>query len=83
VETGSKSDPVSIPPALVEGLTGRGLAFVRDCWHRYSGWAPASLALLRETGFTINAVEQLRGERGERQAQRTLLALLAALSLEK
>ena len=72
-----------IPPAVIEGLTGRGLDFVHDCWRRYSGWAPGSLVLLRESGFVVNACEQLRGEKGERQAQRMLLALLDALNLER
>jgi hypothetical protein len=67
----------------VEGLSGRGLAFVRDCWQRYSGWTPGTLVLLREAGQVITAVEQLRGEKGEREAQRMLVQLLAALQLEK
>jgi len=73
----------AMPAAVVEGLSGRGLAFVRDCWQRYSGWTPGTLVLLREAGQVITALEGLRGEKGEREAQRMLVQLLAALQLEK
>ena len=69
-----------IPAAVVDGLSGRGRDFVEAAWQRYSGWTAAALVLLRETGQVISALEQLRGERGERQAQRMLVQLLAALA---
>ena len=64
------------------GLTGRGLAFVNECWQNYAGWTPASLALLREAGSLLEEIEGLRGQRGERAAQRLFLSTLAALRLE-
>jgi hypothetical protein len=71
-----------LPEGLVEGLAGRGAAFVRDSWAAYSGWTVSTLVLLREAGHLVDQLEQLRGQRGERAAQRLLLATLAALRLE-
>jgi hypothetical protein len=75
-----RAEPV--PAALTEGLHGRGLAFVEDCWATYDGWTAASCVLLREAGHLIEQLEQLRGKPGERTAQRLLLGTLAALNLE-
>ena len=72
-----------VPADLVEGLTGRGLAFVRTCWATYAGWTPASRVLLREAGQLIEQLESSRGQRGERAAQRLLLSTLAALHLQQ
>lgn len=70
------------PEAVTTGLSGRGFAFVNECWQTYTGWTPASLALLREAGSLLEQLESLRGQRGERAAQRLFLATLAALRLE-
>ena len=67
------------PADLLAGLTGRGRAFVERCWTEYAGWTPASLALLHEAGRLLAELETLRGQRGERAAQRLLLSVLAAL----
>jgi hypothetical protein len=74
--------PDPVPPALIEGLRGRGLAFATNCWARYHGWSPSSLELVREACLIMDALEGLRGEKGERPAQRTLLQILNALRLE-
>ena len=73
-------DPIS--PAVLEGLTGRGLQLVQDCWTGYSGWTVVSLELLHEAGMLIAALEQQRGVKGERAAQRLLVTILNALNLE-
>jgi hypothetical protein len=75
--------PFPVPPALVEGLTGRGRAFVDECWVTYGGWTPATSVLLREAGLLIDELETLRGQRGERAAQRLLLSAIAALQLRE
>ena len=38
---------------MVEGLSGRGLAFVDATFRTYDGWNPQSLELLREVGFLL------------------------------
>jgi hypothetical protein len=77
----SPTDPLPPPASLVAGLSAPGLAVVEQCWRRYR-WAVAGLVLLRELGFTITWLEQHRGEKGEREAQRLLVQLVAALDLE-
>lgn len=76
----ANSEP--LPAVLVEGLVGRGLTFVAEVWQGYHGWTPSSSLLLREVGLVIDQLEALRGQEGERAAQRVLLALLGALRLE-
>jgi hypothetical protein len=71
------------PKALLEGLAGRGRVFVEECWATYAGWTPATLALLHEAGRLFDEIETIRGQRGERAAQRVLLAVLAALRGEQ
>jgi hypothetical protein len=71
--------PEPVPAALLEGLTARGRAFVEQCWDTYSGWSPASLALLHEAGRLLDELERVRGQKAERGAQRLLLSVLAAL----
>jgi hypothetical protein len=71
-----------LPSALIDGLADRGRAFVCDCFSSHSGWNAASMTLLHEAGVVIDSLESLRGTRGERPAQRTLLQLLNALRLE-
>jgi hypothetical protein len=75
-----RAEPV--PADVSEGLSGRGLTFVRECWSTYSGWTASSRVLLREAGQLVDQLDTLRGQRGERAAQRLLLATLAALRLE-
>ena len=70
-----------MPTALTEGLTGPGLQFVQDCWTTYGGWTPPTLVLLKQAGRLLDDLESLRGQRGERQAQRLLVSVLAALQL--
>jgi hypothetical protein len=72
----------AIPEGVTAGLQAPGLAFVEACWAGYTGWGPSSLTLLREAAVTLDELEALRGTRGERAAQRVLLATLAALRLE-
>lgn len=70
-----------VPDDLVAGLIGRGRTFVEACWRTYADWTPPTLALLHEAGRLVDELEQLRGQRGERAAQRLLLATVAALHL--
>jgi hypothetical protein len=74
------ADP--LPAAVLAGLGVRGRAFVRECWDAYGGWTPATAALLREAGHLLEALEALRGQKGERAAQREFRAMVAALRLE-
>lgn len=76
--------PDPLPAELLAGLLpgGLGLAFVERCWQDYEGWTPASVMLLREAGMTIDALELMRGQKGERAAQRLLVTVLAQLRLE-
>jgi len=73
-----------LPPEVLAGLLpgGLGLQFMAQCWEGYEGWTPASVMLLREAGMTIDALELLRGQKGERQTQRLLVTLLLSLRLE-
>jgi hypothetical protein len=71
-----------LPEGVSAGLGAAGLTFAQDCWTSYQGWGPSSLRLLREAAVTIDALEGLRNQKGERQAQRMLLQVLAALRLE-
>jgi hypothetical protein len=74
--------PEAVPDGLLDGLVGPGRVFVEATFAHYSGWTPASLVVLREAGKVIDDLESLRGTRGERPAQRTLIALIASLRLE-
>ena len=71
-----------VPDVVAAGLTGAGLAFLTECWTTYAGWDPPSIVVLREAAYLITELEGLRGQRGERAAQRLLLSTLAALRLE-
>ena len=59
-----------VPEAVVEGLDGRGLAFVQDCWRSYADWGAQSLLLLREAGLLVSQLEAQRGTPAERATQR-------------
>jgi hypothetical protein len=76
------TSPELMPPALVEGLQGRGREFVEQTWAAYAGWSPPDLVLLHEAGLVLDQLETLRGTPGERAAQRLLLSLLAHLRVE-
>jgi hypothetical protein len=78
----ARSKPGAVPEYVVIGLSGRGLAFVEATWNAYGDWTPQSLELLREAGFLLTQIEALRGQKGERAAQRLLLSALSALRLE-
>jgi hypothetical protein len=73
-------DPV---PAVLDGLSGRGAAFVRAVWAEYGGWTSVTEMLLHEAGRLVDQLETLRGTKGERAAQRMLLSTLAALNLKE
>ena len=73
----------AVPACVTAGLSGPGLAFVTECWQQYGGWTAGSTVLLREAGMLVSQLEALRGQRGERPAQRLLLSTLAALRLEE
>jgi len=74
----------ALAPELLAGLAegGLGRAFVERCWQDYDGWSPSTLVLLREAGLLIDALDALRGQKGERAAQRMLVTVLAALRLQ-
>jgi hypothetical protein len=46
-----------VPAAVVEGLQAPGLAFVLDVWIHYGDWSPAAVALLRQAGQVVDAIE--------------------------
>jgi hypothetical protein len=75
-------DRPPLPASVLAGLGARGQAFARDCWDAYADWSPASLALLHEAGHLLDALEALRGQKGERAAQREFRAMVTALKLE-
>ena len=65
----------------LDGVEGRGRAFVQDCWQSFGEWTAQSLLLLREAGLLISQLDAQRGTPAERGTQRMLLSVLSALRL--
>jgi hypothetical protein len=80
--TAALDGPLPVPDDLITGLFGRGRRFVEAAWANYAGWGVGTRELLREAGMLFDQLETLRGQRGERAAQRLLVTILASLHLE-
>lgn len=72
-----------IAPALLAGLRegGPGRDFLRVSWATFTGWTPNLLVLLREASLLLDQLDTLRGQKGERAAQRLLVSVLSQLRM--
>jgi hypothetical protein len=67
---------------LWTGSRGAAGGFVEAAWAEYDGWTVGTRALLHEAGRLLDELESLRGQHGERPAQRLLVTVLGTLHLE-